>query len=500
MKNNLILTAFILICSGLMAQGEYDAMKYSQTDITGSARYVSMSGAFGALGGDISSVGLNPAGIAVYRSSELTFTPFFTKTETNANLAGSEAFDSNINFNLNNVGYVGSFRTNSNTGISNFNFGISYNRLKDYNRNMAIYGDERNSSLLDRVCQTLGNNVDPTKLVDLGFLSYENYLINREADGRYTSVLQDGEKMNSDLYFQERGGIDEWNFSLGANWAHFLYVGVSVNFQHLKYELMSDYRERSSSDDLFSFQLNNAMITDGRGVNAKLGAIIRPITNLRFGFAMHSPTYYYLTDTYGASMSSTGILDEKGNTDHFARVDEGYTNYQLVTPSRLVYSLAYQFGSKGLISMDWDLVDYRESALKSQNGVPYVDTNNDIKYRARDTKNFRLGGEYRLNDNVSLRAGTAWYQSSYEKDAKNKNEEFYTAGTAPYYSFDGGTRYASLGIGYRTGSFFFDVALIEQNSAESFFNFFDSAAHSQKKYADVDTKKTNVNVSLGFRF
>lgn len=499
MKKYLMLVLVSFTVSGLFAQEEYDAMKYSQSEITGSARYVGMSGAFGALGGDVSSIGLNPAGIAVYRSSELSFTPVFTSTRTNSDFNGSESSDSRLKLQFNSFGYVGSFRTSKEASISNFNFGISYNKLKDYNRNVSIVGLNRPSSLLDRVCETLGSNISEAKLSGLGYLAYETYLTNRELDGNYTSVLAPGEKMKSRMYMQEKGGIDEWNFSLGANWAHFLYVGMSVNLQDVDYELQTEYKEESASDELFKFQLNNVLLTDGGGINAKVGAILRPIPNLRLGLSMHSPTYYYLTDTYGASMSSDGVSDGL-NDSHSEELSEGYSNYELITPGRLLYSVAYQFGNKGLISMDWDIVDYRETILKSENSVPFDDTNSDIKSHARNTKNFRLGGEYRLNENISLRAGTAWYQSAYKTNMTIDNPEIITAGTTPQYSFDNGTRFTSVGIGYRTGSFFLDVAAINQKSSENFFNFFDSADHSEDKFAVLDTKKANINVSMGFRF
>jgi len=500
MKKYMILVCALLTISGIFAQGEYDAMKYSQTDITGSARYVGMAGAFGALGGDMSAIGMNPAGIAVYRSSELSFTPVFTTATSSSDFNGNESNDSRLKLQLNNFGYVGSFRTNGNASISNFNFGITYNKLKDYNRNVSVIGLGRPSSLLYRVSEDLGTNVAENDLYGMGWLAYQTYLTNREPDGRYTSVLAPGETMNSNMYMQEKGGVDEWNFSLGANWAHFLYVGLSVNLQDVNYEMMSVYKEESL-DELFNFQLNNVLLTNGGGINAKIGAILRPIPNLRFGFAMHTPTYYYLTDTYGSSMSSLGVTGGiDGDNEHFAEIKQDYSNYELITPGRLLYSVAYQFGKKAIISMDWDVIDYREAKLKSESGVPYDDSNTDMYKHLRTTTNFRLGGEFRLNDNVSLRAGTAWYQSAYKTDMTDHNTEIITAGTTPQYSFDKGTRYTSLGLGYRTGAFFIDIAAINQYISENFFNFFDSANHDQDKFAKLDTKKSNINVSLGFRF
>lgn len=59
----------ILSMSFLSAQDITDALRYSQQDILGTARYRAMSGAFGALGGDLSALQINPAGSAVFFKS-----------------------------------------------------------------------------------------------------------------------------------------------------------------------------------------------------------------------------------------------------------------------------------------------------------------------------------------------------------------------------------------------------------------------------------------------
>jgi len=57
----------------LNAQDITDAVRYSQSDIQGTARFRALSGAFGALGGDMSAVGLNPAGSAIFNNNHASF-------------------------------------------------------------------------------------------------------------------------------------------------------------------------------------------------------------------------------------------------------------------------------------------------------------------------------------------------------------------------------------------------------------------------------------------
>lgn len=62
------------LATGAFAQSAIDAYRFSQPDLRGTARFMGMGGAFGALGGDLSTLSQNPAGIGVYRSNELGFT------------------------------------------------------------------------------------------------------------------------------------------------------------------------------------------------------------------------------------------------------------------------------------------------------------------------------------------------------------------------------------------------------------------------------------------
>src|SRR3954466_4771231 len=100
-KITFILVGFsIYIPSLIFAQSDIDALRYSQSSLTGTARYVSMGGAFGALGADFSSLSYNPAGIGLYRKSEFTFTPSIYAEKTTSDFLGTSGSDSKFNFNI----------------------------------------------------------------------------------------------------------------------------------------------------------------------------------------------------------------------------------------------------------------------------------------------------------------------------------------------------------------------------------------------------------------
>ena len=124
---------FALLLCGLPlflnAQDAFDVLQMSQTELRGSSRFQSMAGAFGALGGDISTLTQNPAGIGVYRNSDIGIT---LSLDCNSTESGVDKLNE-TKFNVNNVGYIGAIRLNSES-VPNLNFGFSYNRLQSFNR------------------------------------------------------------------------------------------------------------------------------------------------------------------------------------------------------------------------------------------------------------------------------------------------------------------------------------------------------------------------------
>ena len=129
----------LALCGGTaFAQSQMDAHRYAQNELGGTARYLAMGGAFGALGGDISVMNANPAGLAVYRSSEVVTTLSLTSTNAKTDWLGSTSDQTKTKVNFDNIAYVGYFPTGNDEGIVSWNVGFSYNRLKNYRRNYTM--------------------------------------------------------------------------------------------------------------------------------------------------------------------------------------------------------------------------------------------------------------------------------------------------------------------------------------------------------------------------
>jgi len=101
---------FIFVTEFVVSQNMFDALRYSNDEIEGSARFSAMSGAFGALGGDLSAISINPAGSAIFTKGIASFTLSNYKTSNDSNLANNllnNVMESNIdtksNFNLKSI-------------------------------------------------------------------------------------------------------------------------------------------------------------------------------------------------------------------------------------------------------------------------------------------------------------------------------------------------------------------------------------------------------------
>jgi len=66
----IIFTAFLIVCSFLLkAQTLSQGLLFSRNNTSATARALSLGNNMGALGGDLSSLSQNPAGLGLYRRS-----------------------------------------------------------------------------------------------------------------------------------------------------------------------------------------------------------------------------------------------------------------------------------------------------------------------------------------------------------------------------------------------------------------------------------------------
>ena len=132
MKKTYFTFALLLASASMMAQTVYTNAELSSTsDVIGTARYVGMGGALGALGADISAIGSNPAAIGMYRRSDIALTAGGMWQKDRAyqeRNTGRGTFDQ--------MGFVAAFRIDH-PKVNFVNF--SFNYQKKYNLHISYY-------------------------------------------------------------------------------------------------------------------------------------------------------------------------------------------------------------------------------------------------------------------------------------------------------------------------------------------------------------------------
>ena len=461
-KTNTILAIFVISSTLAFAQNEVDALRYSENTTLGTARFTAMGGAFGALGGDMSSIHFNPAGIGIYRSSELTFSPSLIMNNTNSNHFGTVSRATKASLKLTNIGIVLADVKSQAAGWEATQIGFTYRKSNHFSNRLNISGINPNTSLLESYSSSIeglnSSDINSSHAFGAG-LAWNTYLINpidTIDTTTYISIAPHG-GTNQEKFIQKKGGVNDFSLTIGANYKNKIFIGGSMGFPYVNYKEEATYTESDINDTisyLNSFTLNEGFHTYGTGINIKLGVIIKPVDWLRIGGAFHSPTYFKLTDQYSSSISaqfdSIPLYSTQTTTSYASNSPEGVFDYSIATPMRLMSSMACIIGKKGLISLDYEWADY-SSALLESNNYGFTSANAAINSKYTSASTLRLGTEWRLLP-FSFRAGYVSQESPYANLGSR--------GSLQSYSF---------GFGIREQYFFFDLAYVYTITQENYY-------------------------------
>ena len=497
MKKYICLSLLTLLVGTASAQEVFDLLRNSTTEIHGTARAVSMANAFGALGGDITAIGINPAGIGIYRHSEASYSQQLGFNTNETDFYGTVTSDRKVYTMPASFGFVESYVSDDNNdGIANFNWSITYNRYNNYYYNTPLEGCDRAVSLLDNI------NVTQETInqgMNLPYMAYNAYLFNPDASGNYRSILQDGQRVDNAMYQTESGFAQEWNFSFGLNYNYWLYFGASLKVQTLRYLSETCYEEYLGTPE---YQLTNQLETRGTGVGFNVGVIVRPIPALRLGLAYHSPTFFHMVDYTQTTMRSYAIADEQGNLRSYT-VGSDYESYgyRQETPHEIVFSAAAQIGMVGFISADFQATTYNTTMMRDENNKPYTDVNQDVRDMLRTQYQARIGFECRFTEKFSGRLGYAYTSSPVNSAVEAENWYVYTPSLAPHYTLPLDTHSLTAGLGWRLGeSMFLDFALMDNLSKSHFYPFYNSSELGDANAATVSSSRITLTGTIGFRF
>lgn len=427
---------------------------FSQNDQNGTARFTAMGGAFGALGGDVSSININPAGLSVFNGSMFSGTFNSRSSEIMTNYYGQNNLTENNFSNISQAGAVLVFDAAYASDWSKFGFGFNYRITKDFNDSFLARGNSNVATFIDF---PLDINTPP-----------------------FEYNIADEQRFKNDY----TGDISEINMGFSSVYQNKLHVGIGLNFYDLTFSQVSNLTEFNSdiNGNELDANLYQENYISGSAFSLNSGIIYRVNTQFRFGLAYQTPTWF------SEILEENNILDNEGyfgdteiavSNDNviFDNTVDGLPSrsflFQLKTPSKVTASAAFIFGSNGLLSVDYSNKNYKNMKLS---GDDFSVENQSFKTDFRNTHNVNIGTEWRV-DNFSVRGGYRFEQSPYKVAPTSDNLSGY-----------------SLGGGYDFGNFRVDLSYSNSNKTSD-YNFY-SGFNVNPAELTLDNKVFTATVSL----
>jgi len=521
MKKLLSISLFLCAASSY-AQDTYmnEQMLNNSADVIGTSRYVGMGGALGALGADMSVIGWNPAGIGLYRKSDLaiTFGGLWNKNRVKEENRGAVTFDQ--------IGFVYNLKTESDI-FPYFNFAVNYQKKKNFFSNFNAESDT--NYLLD-ISQA-------DQLAELASFGYDtNYNLAGLAvdNGMLSSYQSDGKTKYSNKYYGDyntythhgEGSLRSWDFNVSTNVQDRAFFGITFGVDNIEYDAWTNYFEaRHFKDDndveyRGNYSIWNDYKVTGYGFNFKLGGIVLPFENnpFRVGFAIESPTWYKLK-----SSVLMNYADETNNPVAISNTIESYLPFNIQTPWKFRASMGSTVSNKFAWDVDYEFAKYNSMKQRypyndSFSGTKDVAMNDHMYENLKGVHTIRAGVEVRPITPLAFRLGYNFSTSPYEKNATfdqaliNSTAMDYI--TRTNYMITKPTHILSLGMGYRWRKFYVDLAYKIRHQKADFYAFDDSFTTPNTDFSNanpdmvnirlasvpVDLTRHSITCTLGFKF
>lgn len=414
MKKILTIAFVLLIPVAMFAQGVDDASLYTQTFYQGTAKALGMGNAMGAVGGDMTAVCINPAGMGIYRSSEITASLNLLDNYSNSTYYGDKKDGNIFRLSIPNLGFVFAKERSNYKALRYTQFGFGLTRTNDFNMRTNALGINPSSSMVDNYLARMnGYSVDDLQDVfpyDI-YPAWKTYLIDlyEDQEGPYygTPVPQGNIWQGQECDF--KGRSESWTFAGSANFFDKLFIGISVDLAHTKRfgtKVFSESRVEGTETDFNQWSFTEDLSSTGWGGNAKVGFIYHATPWFRFGAAFHSPTLYAFSEKW----QTTTETEINWVTNKSLSPESNY-EYTFISPLKCLGSLAFVVGQQGMISLDVEYLNYGAARFRASD-FDYSPTNESIKENLGHTANFRLGTEWYLGGTY-LRFGTAYYGSPF---------------------------------------------------------------------------------------
>lgn len=494
---------FFLLITGLTvsvshSQEVSDAVRYAQDNLTGTARFRAMSGAFGAVGGDLSSTSVNPAGSAIFNNNQTGITFSNQNIKNNSNYFGTETSDKKNSFILNQAGAVFVFHDhNPSNNWKKIAIGANYENTNNFNNSTFSAGTNPTNSI-DKYFLAYANGISLQNITQIpykdqfyneqqAYFGYKGYVINPvqniDSNTQYTSNVPAGGNYYHENEIYTSGYNSKLSFNIATSYKDRLYLGANLNVHITDFRRSSSFYEDNANplqanETISNLRFNNELYTYGNGFSFQLGAIAKVTESFRLGLAYESNTWYSLYDEVSQSLYTTtqATGGQPINNPVNPKIINVYDSYTLQTPGKTTFSAAYIFGKSGLISVDYAIKDYGNTKFKPTSDGGFNGVNNDISNQLTSTGELRVGAEYKIKQ-LSLRGGYRYEGSPYKNGT--------TIGDLNSYSG---------GLGYNFGGTKIDLAYsyLERKSNQGFF------ATGFTDGANITSKLNNVTMTLLF--
>lgn len=434
------------------AQDITDAVRYSTDGMSGTARYRAMSGAFGALGGDLSGIGVNPAGSAVFLNSSSTITMNYQQRQNQTRYFNGLNTNEQSDTDFDQAGAVLVFNSmDPENAMSRFALAFNYSNTNNFVDRFTASGtgsssiDEYFLGYANGVPLDLLETIEDETVSDLysylgenesfgaqqAFLGYQGYILNPESTSlentTYTSAIAPG-SFDQEYAFAATGLNGKFTFNLASEFGKVFYLGANLNAHFLNYDRTTRFREMNSNagSETNEVLFSNNLSTTGNGFSVQVGSIAKLGNLLRLGAAYESPTWYTINErtTQRLETFSTEFDESVVVNPNVVNI---YPDYKLKTPAKLTGSAALLLGTVGLVSFDYSYKDYTTMELSPTGDPEFMFQNDRIADEMRPAATYRGGAELRFGG-LSLRGGYRIEESPYMDETTIGELEGYSAG------------------------------------------------------------------------
>lgn len=523
MKKKITLIALAVLASvSAGAQSAYDAGNIATTDLNGTARFVGMGGAMGALGGDISTMSTNPAGIGIYRSNDAMFTFGYSSLGVDSKIGGQTFSADRNRWNIDNAGVVISTKIGNQTALRFVNFGFNYRKAKTFNRTTTMAGKmgfSQTDLMVFQANSMFNNGTDLVDLADKEINPYDNPNVGwLAAMGFDTGLIEMGDDNSPFINYPaepyvnyrgvERGGIDNYDFNVSFNIQDRVYLGFTFGASDVNYHKSYFYAEDLGGGDDYSLNSENSI--KGIGWNAKFGMIARPFEDspLRIGLAIHTPTFYSLTYRTSAVMQSnlwyTDTETGQETQEHY-EVDTYYQLYDknmkrefdLRTPWKYNLSLGYTVGTSLALGAEYEYEDMSSMKFYYPEGEQMHFETDQVKRTLKGMHTLRLGAEYKVIPQFAFRLGYNYSSAAYKDNAVKVLADNSINTDTDFANFKSLSNY-TLGIGYRGSLLYADLAYKYSTQKADFYPF--AFSDESPAVTKLTNTRSQVLLTLGVRF